>query len=550
MKKLAKSVEDFKELVDECYFIDKTGLLKDLHAEKVVLYTRPRRFGKTLNMSMIEYFYNVKEKDNAYLFHGLEISKHKEVMEEQNKYPVISITFKGMKQFNFEEQMNDFKEIIAKILRKYSELKKSDKLEDKEKVKLESYEDGNINLAQLGRALEFISECLQKHYNEKVIILIDEYDVPLQHAYLYGYYDEMVNLMRNVLSAALKTNKALKRGILTGCLRIAKESIFTGLNNFSVYGISEEISSQYFGFTPEEVKQILKDYNLLAYEEDVKTWYDGYMFGKQEMYNPWSIIQYVYQASRTSNKKPLSFWANTSGNDIVMQYITHGDSQMRQDFDTLMNKKSIVKEIKPELTYREMDNLNNIYSFLLFTGYLKIVEVVDIVNDRYELKIPNEEVRKVYRNQFNEYFKEVKQAERPIFIQAMLDGNLEKIKKVLNKILSVSVSYYDNKESFYHGFLVGMFQGIDGYTVISNKESGEGRFDIVLLPDDIDQKAIIIECKHVQSLRLLREAAKQGAVQIQDKRYEEMVENEGYESYIGYGISFCKKHCYVVKSDV
>ncbi len=550
MKKLAKSVEDFKELVDECYFIDKTGLLKDLHAEKVVLYTRPRRFGKTLNMSMIEYFYNVKEKDNAYLFHGLEISKHKEVMEEQNKYPVISITFKGMKQFNFEEQMNDFKEIIAKILRKYSELKKSDKLEDKEKVKLESYEDGNINLAQLGRALEFISECLQKHYNEKVIILIDEYDVPLQHAYLYGYYDEMVNLMRNVLSAALKTNKALKRGILTGCLRIAKESIFTGLNNFSVYGISEEISSQYFGFTPEEVKQILKDYNLLAYEEDVKTWYDGYMFGKQEMYNPWSIIQYVYQASRTSNKKPLSFWANTSGNDIVMQYITHGDSQMRQDFDTLMNKKSIVKEIKPELTYREMDNLNNIYSFLLFTGYLKIVEVVDIVNDRYELKIPNEEVRKVYRNQFNEYFKEVKKAERPIFIQAMLDGNLEKIKKVLNKILSVSVSYYDNKESFYHGFLVGMFQGIDGYTVISNKESGEGRFDIVLLPDDIDQKAIIIECKHVQSLRLLREAAKQGAVQIQDKRYEEMVENEGYESYIGYGISFCKKHCYVVKSDV
>ena len=550
MKKLAKSVEDFKELVDECYFIDKTGLLKDLHAEKVVLYTRPRRFGKTLNMSMIEYFYNVKEKDNAYLFHGLEISKHKEVMEEQNKYPVISITFKGMKQFNFEEQMNDFKEIIAKILRKYSELKKSDKLEDKEKVKLESYEDGNINLAQLGRALEFISECLQKHYNEKVIILIDEYDVPLQHAYLYGYYDEMMNLMRNVLSAALKTNKALKRGILTGCLRIAKESIFTGLNNFSVYGISEEISSQYFGFTPEEVKQILKDYNLLAYEEDVKTWYDGYMFGKQEMYNPWSIIQYVYQASRTSNKKPLSFWANTSGNDIVMQYITHGDSQMRQDFDTLMNKKSIVKEIKPELTYREMDNLNNIYSFLLFTGYLKIVEVVDIVNDRYELKIPNEEVRKVYRNQFNEYFKEVKKAERPIFIQAMLDGNLEKIKKVLNKILSVSVSYYDNKESFYHGFLVGMFQGIDGYTVISNKESGEGRFDIVLLPDDIDQKAIIIECKHVQSLRLLREAAKQGAVQIQDKRYEEMVENEGYESYIGYGISFCKKHCYVVKSDV
>ena len=550
MKKLAKSVEDFKELVDECYFIDKTGLLKDLHAEKVVLYTRPRRFGKTLNMSMIEYFYNVKEKDNAYLFHGLEISKHKEVMEEQNKYPVISITFKGMKQFNFEEQMNDFKEIIAKILRKYSELKKSDKLEDKEKVKLESYEDGNINLAQLGRALEFISECLQKHYNEKVIILIDEYDVPLQHAYLYGYYDEMVNLMRNVLSAALKTNKALKRGILTGCLRIAKESIFTGLNNFSVYGISEEISSQYFGFTPEEVKQILKDYNLLAYEEDVKTWYDGYMFGKQEMYNPWSIIQYVYQASRTSNKKPLSFWANTSGNDIVMQYITHGDSQMRQDFDTLMNKKSIVKEIKPELTYREMDNLNNIYSFLLFTGYLKIVEVVDIVNDRYELKIPNEEVRKVYRNQFNEYFKEVKKAERPIFIQAMLDGNLEKIKKVLNKILSVSVSYYDNKESFYHGFLVGMFQGIDGYTVISNKESGEGRFDIVLLPDDIDQKAINIECKHVQSLRLLREAAKQGAVQIQDKRYEEMVENEGYESYIGYGISFCKKHCYVVKSDV
>ena len=268
MKRIPIGIEDFRELVDRgYYYVDKSMLIKDVIKEKVVLYTRPRRFGKTLNMSMLHYFYSIKEKENAYLFNDLAISKDEEVIKYQNRYPVISITLKEMKQFNFQEQINDFKEIISRVIGNYEEILTSKKLNEVEKEKLYMYYKGEVNEAQLGRALLFISECLEKHYGEKVVILIDEYDVPLQHAYIQGYYDEMVNFLRNVFSAALKTNSALRQGILTGRLRIAKESIFTGMNNFRVYGITEEISASYFGFTPQEVKQALKDYELYEYEK-------------------------------------------------------------------------------------------------------------------------------------------------------------------------------------------------------------------------------------------------------------------------------------------
>ena len=358
MKRVPIGKDDFKKIIDgNYYYVDKSELIKDIFGEEVILYTRPRRFGKTLNMSMLNYFYNVKEKENAYLFNDLAISKDEEVMQHQNRYPVISITLKEMRYQTYEQQKKHFLEFIQELIGYYEELLTSEKLNLIEKRKLNYYIEEEVgDEVALSRFLLILSQCLEKHYGEKVVILIDEYDVPLQHAYIQGYYDEMVNFLRNVFSAALKTNSALRQGILTGCLRIAKESIFTGMNNFRVYGITEEISASYFGFTPNEVQEILSYYDLLAYENEVKNWYDGYLFGKQEMYNPWSIIHYVKKAIQTSDQTPVSFWANTSGNDIVMRYIQQGDRQMKEEFDILVNKGSIVKKIMPELTYREMDN--------------------------------------------------------------------------------------------------------------------------------------------------------------------------------------------------
>ena len=307
MKQIPIGIEGFKEIVEQYYFIDKRGLIKDIQGKKVVLYTRPRRFEKTLNMSMLKYFYCVKE--NAYLFEGLQISKDKDLMQHQNKYPVIHMSLKDMKKDTFDRQVNKFKSIISNIVADYLELLDSRYLDDREKEYMRLYRNKQTDIDDIEDSLLNLSICLEKHYGEKVVILIDEYDVPLQHAYLHGYYEEMVEFIRNVFSAVLKTNTSLQLGVLTGCLRIVKESIFTGLNNFSVYGITEEISAQYFGFTPQEVKQALKDYDLLAYEEEVKNWYDGYKFGNQEIYNPWSIINYLEQASRTSNQQPVSFWA-------------------------------------------------------------------------------------------------------------------------------------------------------------------------------------------------------------------------------------------------
>ena len=545
MKRIPIGVEDFKRVINEnYYYVDKSMLIKEVIQEVVVLYTRPRRFGKTLSMSMLNYFYNIKEKENAYLFNKLAISKDEEVMQHQNKYPVISITLKEMRFSTIQAQKKYFQDLIIQILVQYEELLTSSKLSVIEKKRLNKYIEDEVDEVTLSQSLYLISQCLEKHYGEKVIILIDEYGVPLNHAYLHEYYDEMVELIRNIFSAALKTNTALQQGILTGCLRIAKESIFTGMNNFSVYGITEEISASYFGFTPNEVQEILSYYDLLAYENEVKNWYDGYLFGKQEMYNPWSIIHYVKKATRTTDKSPVSFWANTSGNDIVMRYIQQGDRQMKKEFDVLVNKGSIVKKIMPELTYREMDNIDNIYSFLLFTGYLKIGKEIDRSEDMYELKIPNEEVRKVYMNQFEVAFKEYTNARKDMLMQYLLEGKAIEVNNILNDILERSISYYDNKESFYHGLLLGL---LSEYEVISNEEAGTGRLDIAIRPRNIRDNVVIIECKHAKDEDDLMDASEEAIQQIEEKGYMKKKAYQIYGGVIGYGISFYKKQCYVTK---
>lgn len=543
MKLLPTGIENFKTMIDKsAYYVDKTNFIEDVLNEQVVSYTRPRRFGKTLNMSMLYYFFSIKEKENAYLFDGLNISKNKDALKHQNKYPTIFISLKEMKNLTFDAQISSFSNVIYELLEKNLEILSSDQLSDTTKDILYKLHNRSSSVEDLKISLRVITNALYTYYQQKVIVLIDEYDVPLQAAYQNNYYEEMVEFLRSVFSSALKTNDALEKGVMTGCLRISKESIFTGLNNFTAYSVLNNISSESFGFTESEVKKLLKDYNLSEKMDEVKKWYDGYQFGNKEIYNPWSTLMYVKNITQDVSFKPISFWANTSGNDIVVKYIQNGDKKLRKEFDVLMNGQSLIKYIKPELTYREMDNINNIYSFLLLTGYLKVIK--DRGENQYELVIPNKEVYEIYKQSFMSYFEDYTTSRKGELYQELVDGDEKKVNLLLNDILLRSISYFDNQESFYHGFLVGL---LNDYEVVSNRESGNGRFDVCVLPENILGTVVLIECKHSISEDDLIDDAKEGARQIVEKKYLEEHRFKKYENAVGYGISFYKKQCYVVK---
>lgn len=543
MKLLPTGIENFKTMIDKsAYYVDKTNFIEDVLNEQVVSYTRPRRFGKTLNMSMLYYFFSIKEKENAYLFDGLNILKNKDALKHQNKYPTIFISFKEMKNLTFDAQISSFSNVIYELLEKNLEILSSDQLSDTTKDILNKLHNRSSSIEDLKISLRVITNALYTYYQQKVIVLIDEYDVPLQAAYQNNYYEEMVEFLRSVFSSALKTNDALEKGVMTGCLRISKESIFTGLNNFTAYSVLNNISSESFGFTELEVKQLLKDYNLSEKMDEVKEWYDGYQFGNKEIYNPWSTLMYVKNITQDVSFKPISFWANTSGNDIVVKYIQNGDKKLRKEFDVLMSGQSLIKYIKPELTYREMDNINNIYSFLLLTGYLKVIK--DRGENQYELVIPNKEVYEIYKQSFMSYFEDYTTSRKGELYQEFVDGDAKKVNLLLNDILLRSISYFDNQESFYHGFLVGL---LNDYEVVSNRESGNGRFDVCVLPENILGTVVLIECKHSISEDDLIDDAKEGARQIVEQKYLEEHRFKKYEKAIGYGISFYKKQCYVVK---
>lgn len=543
MKLLPTGIENFKTMIDKsAYYVDKTNFIEDVLNEQVVSYTRPRRFGKTLNMSMLYYFFSIKEKGNSYLFDGLNISKNKDALKHQNKYPTIFISLKEMKNLTFDAQISSFSNVIYELLEKNLEILSSDQLSDTTKDILNKLHNRSSSVEDLKISLRVITNALYTYYQQKVIVLIDEYDVPLQAAYQNNYYEEMVEFLRSVFSSALKTNDALEKGVMTGCLRISKESIFTGLNNFTAYSVLNNISSESFGFTELEVKQLLKDYNLSEKMDEVKEWYDGYRFGNKEICNPWSTLMYVKNITQDVSFKPISFWANTSGNDIVVKYIQNGDKKLRKEFDLLMNGQSLIKYIKPELTYREMDNINNIYSFLLLTGYLKVIK--DRGENQYELVIPNKEVYEIYKQSFMSYFEDYTTSRKGELYQEFVDGDAKKVNLLLNDILLRSISYFDNQESFYHGFLVGL---LNDYEVVSNRESGNGRFDVCVLPENILGTVVLIECKHSISEDDLIDDAKEGARQIVEQKYLEEHKFKKYENVIGYGISFYKKQCYVVK---
>ncbi|MBV4132208.1 AAA family ATPase [Holdemanella biformis] len=543
MKLLPTGIENFKTMIDKsAYYVDKTNFIEDVLNEQVVSYTRPRRFGKTLNMSMLYYFFSIKEKENAYLFDGLNISKNKDALKHQNKYPTIFISLKEMKNLTFDAQISSFSNVIYELLEKNLEILSSDQLSDTTKDILYKLHNRSSSIEDLKISLRVITNALYTYYQQKVIVLIDEYDVPLQAAYQNNYYEEMVEFLRSVFSSALKTNDALEKGVMTGCLRISKESIFTGLNNFTAYSVLNNISSESFGFTESEVKKLLKDYNLSEKMDEVKKWYDGYQFGNKEIYNPWSTLMYVKNITQDVSFKPISFWANTSGNDLVVKYIQNGDKKLRKEFDLLMNGQSLIKYIKPEFTYREMDNIKNIYSFLLLTGYLKVIK--DMGENQYELVIPNKEVYEIYKQSFMSYFEDYTTSKKNELYQELVDGDAKKVNLLLNDILLRSISYFDNQESFYHGFLVGL---LNDYEVVSNRESGNGRFDVCVLPENILGTVVLIECKHSISEDDLIDDAKEGARQIVEKKYLEEHRFKKYENAIGYGMSFYKKQCYVVK---
>ena len=559
MKRISTGIENFKELLDNnYYYVDKTKLIEDVLSDKVTLYTRPRRFGKTLNMSMLYYFFSNKEKENAYLFDGLYISKQQEAKSYQNQYPVIFLSLKDMQSLNMEEQKKQFADIIKINILKNIELLDSKNIYETDKEVLNNLMFLNGDDVQLKNSLKTLSRCLYNHYHKKVIILIDEYDVPLQSAYNNGYYDEMVDFLRSMFSSALKTNDALERGILTGCLRISKESIFTGLNNFTVRTISSQYACDCFGFTQKEIDDLLKYYDLIEKRQEMKDWYDGYLFNETEIYNPWSTLNYMKELLGNKEYHAISFWANTSSNELVRLYIENATLKMKEEFEQLINGKSIIKKIVPELTYREMNFKNvkdmndNVYSFLLFTGYLKIKGKVynqegQEIRNTYELVIPNKEVKYIYEDIFMNWFESYQKERRDDFIDLLLVKKEKEAQKVLNQVLKNSISYFDNYENFYHGFLVG-FLNADGYTVKSNRESGEGRFDIAVLPMYIDDQAIIIECKHSKNIKELRKDSDEASKQIIDQKYIEGLQEEGYENVIGYGISFYKKQCIITKA--
>ena len=524
MKLIPIGIENFKEMIDKnAYYVDKTNLIENVLNEQNVFFTRPRRFGKTLNMSMLYYFFSIKEKENAHLFDGLNISKNEEALKHQNKYPVIFISLKDMKNSTFKTQLSAFSNIIYELLEKNLELLSSTRLTQETKKILNILHNRTASIEDLNFSLRMISNALCTHYSSKVIILIDEYDVPLQSAYQYNYYGEMVEFLRSVFSSALKTNDALEKGIMTGCLRISKESIFTGLNNFTSYSILNNIGNEYFGFTEKEVLQLLKDYNLTEYIDEVKEWYDGYLFGNIEIYNPWSTLMYVKNKIQDQSFSPISFWANTSGNGLVVNYIQNGSDELHEEFEQLIQGKSLTKYIKPELTYREMDNINNIYSFLLLTGYLKIKE--DLGENKYKLIIPNKEVYEIYKQTFMSYFEDYTFVRKEDLYQSLVKGDVDYANEILGDILSRSISYFDNGESFYHGFLLGLFSG---KKIKSNREAMHGRFDLCILPKQIFQTALILECKHSKSVKDLIKDASEGAQQIVDNKYEKEIINDGY----------------------
>lgn len=556
--KLPVGIDDFRK-IRECgfYYVDKTKLVEQLMQNwgEVNLFTRPRRFGKTLNMSMLRSFFEIGTDKS--LFDGLYISQNKELCDmHMGKYPVISITLKGIEGMTFEEARNMLKIILKNEARRHYYLKNSDRLTDDDK---KQYEQILLGTAEnTADSLRLLSQLLFLHYDKKVIILIDEYDVPLDKAFQNGYYSEMTSLIRGILGQALKINDYLQFAVLTGCLRISKESIFTGLNNFKVLSIADARFDEQFGFTDSEVRDILEEYGVSDKISDVKDWYDGYRFGKADVYCPWDVINYVDHLQADLNARPQAYWINSSGNGLVRRLINIADESTKDEIERLIAGETIEKAIRLELTYDEIDNsIDNIWSVLFTTGYLTNAGKIELPGGDgygYRLVIPNKEVRQVFVSQIQEWFRQTvtyDDGSVQNLCEAFMAGDADKIQNNLNMILIKMISVLDTKarddqkENFYHGLLLGLLRSKPDWRIKSNRESGDGFSDISIEPT-IPEKGIVIEVKYSNTISGLDDACGKAMKQIRDRRYDEALREDGREDIIAYGIAFCRKRCKVV----
>ena len=565
-KPLPIGVDDFEKLITSgYYFVDKTMFIQELIDKKgdVNLFTRPRRFGKSLNMSMLRYFFEYG--CDGSLFDGLEIGREKSYCDaHMGKYPVISITLKDVCDLHFSGAKNMLRSIIGSEAMRFQVLLKSEKLSPEEReqyhqmIRIDTTDRQQFAMPDetMTRSLRILCELLHKHYGQKPILLIDEYDVPLDKAQHYGYYDEMVSLIRNMFAQVLKSNESLQFAVLTGCLRIAKESIFTGLNNFRVFSITNLRFDEHFGFSDAEVKAMLDYYGVGDKFDTVKAWYDGYRFGDSDVYCPWDVINYCADLLSDPNAFPMAFWINTSGNDIIRSFIHQATPQTRQEIEQLVNGESVVHSIRQELTYRELyDSIDNLWSVLFTTGYLTQREKIDATT--YRLSIPNLEVRQIFSEQVKEWFQEEVRRDTPTldaFCAAFMCGDAQGIERQLGAYLRRTISIRDTggrrgqKENFYHGVLLGLLRHREDWLLYSNMESGEGYSDILVEDPEVGI-GIVIEMKYREDGKL-EEGCREALEQIDSLRYKDRLEEDGIETIIKYGIAFCKKRCKVQAGDV
>lgn len=550
--------EDFKEIIEQnLYYVDKTLMIKRLidgHG-KVNLFTRPRRFGKTLNLSMLKYFFerqtDKKEDGDAtsYLFRGLKIAAWGgQYMAFQGKYPVIDLSLKSARQPDFEMAYKSLVDEIAKEFDRHASLLASNRLDEAEKERFLRIMRRKAEKIDYARALDFLSACLAKHYKQKVIILIDEYDVPLENAYFEGFYREMAAFIRSLFESALKTNGSLEFGVITGCLRISKESIFTGLNNLNIYSIISPWYAEDFGFTEEEVRGILQDYGLEDKFDEVKSWYDGYLFGDREIYNPWSIINYTQTALGDRNSFPRPYWSNTSYNSIVRELVEGADLETRREIEELIAGRNIEKPVHEDITYEDIrESGDNLWNFLYFTGYLRKLEEFQKDEVIYlRLAIPNAEIRSIYKKTILSWFhRRIRKADVAEFILALEKGDCETAGNFLSEQLMETISFFDYAENYYHGFLAGLLKCQDKYEILSNRESGLGRPDIAMREMKFRGMAILLELKTAEKFEDMEGLCGEALKQIEKQQYEKAFLAEGCSSVKKYGICFCKKGCIV-----
>ena len=557
-KKLPIGIENFEEIrKEDFYYIDKTGLIAELlyNWGAVNLFIRPRRFGKTLNMSMLEHFFSLN--GDKRIFDGLEISKEVALIKEyMGKYPVITVSLKGIDARNYELAFQMAVQILKRVPAKVQYLLESGALSEEDKAEYRKLLDDNMSEAVFCNSLRVLSELLEKHHGRKVILLVDEYDVPLAKAHENGYYDEMVSLIRRFLGGTLKTNNSLKLAVLTGCLRIAKESIFTGLNNLKVMTVADERFDEYFGFTDKEVKGLLEYYDVMDHYDAIKKWYDGYQFGNVEVYCPWDVLNHCDRIRSDPYVQPENYWINTSSNDAVRRFIEKSaNAATKREIERLLAGESITKEIRQELTYAEVyQTIDNIWSLLFTTGYL--TQRGRAEGRKMRLAIPNLEIRDIFEMQIMEFFQENVREDGEMlnrFCDALQNEDTESVEKIFMEYLRKTISIRDTtvrtdmKENFYHGILLGILGVKNRWSISSNREMGEGYADILAEPDSGDM-GIIIEVKYAHDGNLDR-ACKEALKQIEYTKYEDDLEDDGVEKVLKYGIACYKKRCRVMLAE-